>query len=141
LQLPTKARPQQYAARIIADNQLLRFVTPDIFSFSVAVNITNYASRPWHVFACDDCQFGLSYHLAAEDGEVLFWDLPRRHFLAPLRNHVAMLLPGNSLQVDLEILRPPAPGRYEARLDIVHESIAWFDPSGQQFPRLPIEVL
>ena len=52
-----------------------------------------------------------------------------------------MLLPGDSLQVELEILRPPAPGRYEARLDIVHEWIAWFDPSAQHFPRLPIEVL
>ena len=140
LRLPPKARPQQYAARVNVDNRLLRFVTPDIISLSVAVHITNDAPRPWHVFACDDYQFGLSYHLVAEDGELLSWDLPRRYFLAPLQNQVAMLLPGDSLQVELEILRPPAPGRYEARLDIVHELIAWFDPSGQHFPRLPIEV-
>ena len=141
LRVPSKVRPQQYAARVNADNQLLRFVAPDITSLSVVVRITNDGSRPWHVFACDDCQFGLSYHLAAEDGELVSWDLPRRYFLVALRNQVAMLLPGDSLQVELEILRPPAPGRYEARLDIVHESIAWFDPSGQHFPRLPIEVL
>jgi hypothetical protein len=141
LRIPPKARPQQYAARVNVDNQTLRFATPDITSLSVVVRITNEASRPWHVWACDDCQFGLSYHLAAEDGELISWDLPRRYFLVPLRNQVALLLPGDSLQVELEIQRPQAPGRYEARLDIVHELIAWFDPSGQHFPRLPIDVL
>ena len=141
LRIPPKVRPQQYAARVNVDNQMLQFTTPDITSLSVVVRITNDASRPWHVWACDDCQFGLSYHLAAEDGELISWDLPRRYFLVPLRNQVALLLPGDSLQVELEILRPQAPGRYEARLDIVHELIAWFDPSGQHFPRLPIEVL
>jgi hypothetical protein len=141
LRVPPKARPQQYAARVNADNQLLQFVTPDITSLSVVVRITNDASRPWHVLACDDCQFGLSYHLVADGGECVSWDLPRRYFLVALRNQVALLLPGDSLQVELEILRPPAPGRYEARLDVAHERIAWFDPNGQHFPRLPIEVL
>jgi hypothetical protein len=141
LRVPRKIRPQQYAARVNADNDLLRFVTSDMTKLSVLVHITNSAPRPWHVLACDDCKFGLSYHLAIEDGEFVSWDLPRRYFLVALRNQVALLLPGNSLEMELEILRPPAPGRYEARLDIVHERIAWFDASGQHFPRLPIEVL
>ena len=63
-------------------------------------------------------------------------DLPaRRYGGGPRADHTY------SLQVELEILRPPAPGRYQAQLDIVHELITWFDPSGQHFPRLPIEVL
>jgi len=141
LRVPPRVRPQRYSARVNVDHQLLRFVVPEITSHSVLVRITNTGSQPWHVLACDKCQFGLSYHLAAEGGEVLSWDWPRNYFLFALRNQAALLLPGDSLQVELEIVRPPTPGRYEARLDIVHEHVAWFDPNGQYFPRLPIEVL
>jgi hypothetical protein len=58
-----------------------------------------------------------------------------------VRNQVVMLLPGDSVQVDLDILRPPKPGRYVARLDIVQEGLVWLDPKGRRFPRVPIEVL
>jgi hypothetical protein len=51
-----------------------------------------------------------------------------------------MLLPGDGLELEVEILRPRWPGRYEVRLDIVHENVAWFDPDGQRFPRLSVEV-
>jgi len=141
LRISAKQSRHIRAARLDVDGQLLRFATPEVSHQSVSVRITNRGWRPWHVFASDDSMFGLSYHLTAANGDLLRWDLPRQYFLTPVRNQVVMLLPGDSVQVDLNILRPPMPGRYEARLDIVHEGVAWLDPNGDRFPRLPIEVL
>jgi hypothetical protein len=141
LRVSAKESRQIEAARLDVDSQLLRFATPEVSHQSVAVRITNRGRRPWHVFASDDSMFGLSYHLAAANGDMVRWDFPRQYFLTPVRNQVVMLLPGDSVQVDLDILLPPMPGRYEARLDIVQEGAAWLDPNGDRFPRLPIEVL
>ena len=141
LRIPAKESRRIRAARLDVDGHLLRFATPDVSHQSVTVRITNRGWRPWHVFASDDFMFGLSYHLTAANGDMVCWDLPRRYFLTPVRNQVVLLLPGDSVHVDLDILRPPMPGRYEARLDIVHEGVVWLDPKGNRFPRLPIEVL
>lgn len=141
LRIPVKESRRIRAARLDVDGHLLRFATPDVSHQSVTVRITNRGWRPWHVFASDDCMIGLSYHLTAANGDLLGWEFPRQYLLTPVRNQVVMLLPGDSVQVDLDILRPPKPGRYVARLDIVQEGVVWLDPKGNRFPRVPIEVL
>jgi hypothetical protein len=117
-----------------------RFDNPEIGSVTIKVRIINRSNGPWHVFPGSESMFGLSYHLVREDGEVIAWDLPRIYFLTGKQNQVAMLMPGDSLRLDLEIPRPPEPGRYQARLDIVHELVAWASDQGQHFPHLSIEV-
>jgi hypothetical protein len=104
------------------------------------VRVTNGSTWPWHIFAGSLYQFGLSYHLFQESGELVRWDFPRLYFPQSRRGQVAMLLPGDSLDLQIEILRPPKSGRYEARLDIAHEHVAWFDPDGKRFPRLTLDV-
>jgi hypothetical protein len=141
LRVPSEAHRPEYAATIDPGDQTLRFAAPDVESLTVAIRITNDASQPWHVFPNDHRQFGLSYHLDTEDGTMLFWDFPRNYFLTRLPNQVAMLLPGDSLQVEMEVQRPPERGRYIARLDIIQEHVGWFDPDGERLPRLAIEVL
>ncbi len=148
LRIPVQARPRQYAAKVEIKNPSLCFSSPAIASLRINVRVTNASSWPWHVFtgpkspyARQDNNFGLSYHLFTESGKTVSWDLPRVYFLEPRQCQVAMLLPGDSVQLELEILRPPALGRYEARIDIVQEHISWFDPEGISLPRLAIEVL
>jgi hypothetical protein len=148
LRVPRQARPRQYAATVAIKCRLLRFSSPDIASLRIEVRVTNDSTWPWHVFAeregplaRQDSNFGLSYHLFTESRDIVSWDLPRVYFLVSRPGQVAMLLPGDSIRLELEILRPPAPGQFEARIDVVQERVTWFDPEGIYFPRLPIEVL
>ncbi len=140
LRIPQHISSRGHAVTLQTDGRSLRFPTPDIASVTIKVRVTNNSTWPWHVFAGNRHPFGISYHLFAEFGELLSWDFPRRYFPLARPGQVAMLLPGDGLELEVEILRPPAPGRYEVRLDIVHENVAWFDPDGQRFPRLLAEV-
>jgi hypothetical protein len=140
LRIPQHISSRRHAATLQSDGRSLRFPTPDITSVTIKVRVTNNSTWPWCVFAGDQRQFAVSYHLFGEFGEPLIWDFPRRYFPLARPGQVAMLLPGDGLDLEVEILRPPAPGRYEVRLDIVHEHVAWFDAEVQRFPRLPAEV-
>lgn len=140
LRVPERVRRQKLDAELRTDATTLRFDTPDLGGVTVNVRIVNRSNEPWHVFPGSENTFGLSYHLVREDGSVVAWDLPRVYFLTGKQNQVAMLMPGDSLRLDLMILRPPEPGRYQARLDIVHERVAWASDTGQHFPQCSIQV-
>jgi hypothetical protein len=118
----------------------LEFSSPDIASLPIKVCVSNASTRCWCVLPGSQARFGLSYHLFTADGELVCWEMPRSYFLTALQGQVVALRPADSLQIQLEILRPPGPGRYEARLDVVQELVAWFDPDGTSFPRLLVEV-
>jgi hypothetical protein len=141
LAVPAPKLLPQYAAALTTAGESLTFSSPDIAVLPIKVRVTNDSNACWSVLSGSESSFGLSYHLFTEDGALVCWDLPRSVFLQARQGHAVILRPGDSLQLELEIRRPPAAGRYEARIDLIHEFIRWFDPDGVCFPRLLIEVL
>lgn len=140
LRPPAQVRPQRLNAELQVNATPIRFDNPEIGSVTIKVRVINRSNGPWHVFPGSENTFGLSYHLVRDDESVVAWDCPRVNFLTGKQNQVAMLMPGDSLRLDLMILRPPEPGRYQARLDIVHERVAWASEMGQHFPQCSIQV-
>jgi hypothetical protein len=133
-------RRQIYAATLVPSRSKVRFGTDGDDLKTVRVRMTNTGAEPWRVYPGNEMTFCLSYHLRSERGEILTWDLPRKAFVSAFQNHVALLMPGDSLSVDLELLRPATPGRYRAQLDIVHEHVAWFSVEGVRMPEIVIIV-
>ena len=141
LRVPPKVRPQQYAARVNADNQLLRFVTPDITSLSVVVRITNEGAG--HGMFSQAMIVGSGFPIISllkmgssfvgNGLAVISW-LPYETRWPCCCRAIAFKWSWRSYVL---------PPRGDMRLGSTScmKSIAWFDPSGQHFPRLPIEVL
>jgi hypothetical protein len=137
LWLPAANRLQHYAAEYQPSATELHFAASEQ-SKKITVGVTNISPNPWREFPTTGYRFGLSYHLFSEIGAVLRWDFDRNFFLPSVLGHIAVLLPGETLDVELAILRPPAPGRYLVRLDIVHEMVAWFDPAALSPPDIVV---
>jgi hypothetical protein len=76
--------------------------------------------------------FGLSYHLLSESGTMVRHDNPRTPFAAPLA-------PGVERVVDLTLVTPDDPGKYQIEVDIVWEQVMWLKDAGN--PTAKVELL
>ncbi len=76
---------------------------------------------------------GLSYHLLSAGGETIQHDHPR----APLTRS---LLPGEQVEVDLNIESPQAKGSYQLEIDLVWEGVMWFKSVGNPTATVALEV-
>ena len=111
--------PEAYVQQLWAASPEFTFETRE--EIVVNVRVTNPTHHHWAVGKAGDGSggIGLSYHLLDALGEQLCWDNPRYQLPADLG-------PGESLEMDLGIRAPWAPGRYVLELDLVHEGVTWF---------------
>lgn len=96
----------------------------------VEVTITNKSDTQ---FPYGEGQFGLSYHLLSNSGEMVLYDNPRSYFRTALQ-------PDASLTVNLPINVPNVPGYYVVELDLVWEGILWFKDNGNPTAKINLQV-
>ena len=66
----------------------------------------------------------LGTHLLRPDGTEITWEYGRRGYLE------RDLLPGETAHFSLNLIAPDAPGQYVLEIDLVAESVAWFEDLG-----------
>lgn len=99
---------------------------------TLAVSVRNSSPVPW---PCEpDQPIVLGNHWLDEAGGMIRQDdgramLPR------------VVLPGETVDLTLDVNTPAVAGRYTLELDLVQEGIAWFKSKGAQTLRLPVEIL
>ena len=76
---------------------------------------------------------GVSYHWRQMDDKVAVWD----GIFNPLKSD---LKKGKTLQMDLAVKAPAAPGRYILELDALQNGAFWFGGAGSQTARITIDV-
>jgi hypothetical protein len=121
-------QPEVIRAGLVTDLKTLR--APPGQTTVLRVLVRNESTIP---FQWSDSPIGLSYHLKGADGEVLLHDNARHYFNQPL-------LPGQERRVELSIVAPSAPGRYELELDLVWEGVLWFKDRGSPTASVTLEV-
>jgi tRNA (mo5U34)-methyltransferase len=75
----------------------------------------------------------LGSHLLLETEDEVEWDYGR----ARLSREVG---PGESANIEIELLAPATPGKYIVEFDMVAEHVAWFEDHGSGTLRLPLVV-
>jgi|GEM_PF-1748628 len=98
---------------------------------TIPVTVANASAE---TFPFGEGVFGLSYHLLAATGEVLRYDNERAWLGQPLA-------PGASVEVQLRVAAPDAPGRYIVELDLVWEQVMWFKDVGNPTVSAALEVI
>jgi len=93
------------------------------------LTVHNRSALPWPASA----RLRVGNHWLAADGTVLTNDDAR----ALLDEDVA---PGAHVEVELAVLAPDTPGRYQLEMDVVQEHKGWFATLGSQTLRIPVEV-
>jgi hypothetical protein len=100
----------------------------------VVLRATNTGNTVWrHEPLPDAGQVCVGAHLADPDGRVLEHDFLR----SPLPGSVA---PGQTVDVEVEVPAPSAPGPYRLQLDLVDEGVAWFGTWGSSVLELALDV-
>jgi hypothetical protein len=100
------------------------------------VRVANHGTAPWPAQATEKSgAIVLAYHLyhAGSDQAVVFDGartlLPRD------------LAPGDSVELDADVMAPKERGKYEVQFDLVQEGVAWFaDRKSPPAPRVAIGV-
>lgn len=132
--------PHRLRARLRTETRHLTFDGPRVLDVPIDVELTNRSGAPWSEVDGTPYRFGLSWHLYDAAGKLVEWERPRLYFLEPTAEEATLLMPGDTLTLRLAIARPPGPGRWEARLDLVLEHVAWATPRWRRFPRITIDV-
>jgi hypothetical protein len=99
---------------------------------TVPVRLENTGSRTWD--ASGPHPFALSYHLEDASGKSVTYDGLR----TPLPLDVA---PGNTVEVQAQIMAPSAQGSYVIEWDGVQEAVTWFSWEGTPVARTNLTVL
>lgn len=100
----------------------------------IRVRITNQSPKPWAEHAQGRAlELNLGNHWLSAAGQVLVLDDARTRVPTPV-------LPEQTVQVDLLVKAPTAPGRYILELDLVQEGVSWFAERGSSTCRRSIEV-
>jgi len=85
--------------------------------FQVHARLTNRSAETWPATGILKVQ--AAYHWLGPDGETVLWDGRRTRLPADLAA-------GDSVELDLDVQAPEAPGTYELMLDPVFEQVGWF---------------
>ena len=104
-------------------------------SFTVTVRARNTGDTTWlHTPTLIGGHVALGAKLVDESGLAVVYDYGRGHLSRTV-------LPGESLPVEITLTAPAAAGRYQIKLDMVDECIAWFEHHGAQPLLVPLGVL
>lgn len=121
---PMDQRASLYKASIHVDQKALR-VDPGA-RFALVAHVKNVSQFTWPAV-------NLGNHWLSETGELLVNDDGR----APLP---VGMQPGDEVQVAIPVTTPRSCGRYWLELDVVRESVTWFQTLGSETARIPCEV-
>ena len=101
----------------------------------VDLRIENNGTVEWNASALEDNPFffDVAYHIMNSNGGIVLYD-GLRSFLP--KN----VKPGETIQMQLEILAPVEPGTYRFNIDIVREHVTWFGSVGSPTAEVFIEV-
>jgi len=97
----------------------------------VRLALRNAGTAPWRSRGWDGVQ--LSYHWLDDRGNPIVWEGIRCSFERPVE-------PGESLELELDVLPPRPPGRYRLAFDLVEEHRFWFAEIGSMPLELELEV-
>jgi hypothetical protein len=97
----------------------------------VPVRVVNNSSLALR--AGEFIDFGLTYHVLSESGEMLAWDNQRTYFHQPI-------LPDGARLIGMTVEAPDRPGTYVLELDIICERVAWFSQRGNTTPAITLRV-
>jgi hypothetical protein len=112
----------------------LAYELPELRAGAVAparVRLRNAGTAPWRSRGESGVQ--LSYHWLDDRGNAIVWDGPRVGFARPV-------VPGEQVDVELELRAPQPPGRYRLALDLVEEFRFWFAEVGSAPLELDVDV-
>ncbi len=130
---PDSDRPGTLRARIEGGDDAPLTVTAGGRS-RLVLRVTNTGNTRWlHEPQPAAGQVVVGGHLTDAEGRMLDYDFLR----APLPRPVA---PGDSVEVQVDLPAPAAPGRYRVVLDLVDEGIAWFGSWGSPVLELDLRV-
>ena len=112
---------------VVGDVRRMDPATP----ISLTVQVTNASDRRWAL--SDTCPIRLGNHWLDAEGHMLVLDDQRVSLPSPLEPKGRVALP-------LSVTAPASPGEYILRLDVVQESVAWFQDVGSSPLDLSITV-
>lgn len=95
------------------------------------VQLENAGSAPWRSHGREGVQ--LSYHWLDPLGNAIVWDGPRTPFPHAVQ-------PGETVEVEVEVVAPRPPGSYRLAFDLVEELRFWFQEVGSAPLDLPADV-
>lgn len=95
------------------------------------IAISNHMTSTWE--NSESTPINASYHWLNEQGDIVHFDGVR----TPLPGVVG---PGESLEIDLNVIPPSQAGRYQLQLTLVHEGVCWFEEQGFTMTTYPVDV-
>lgn len=101
----------------------------------IEASVTNESPRPWPADPPTDgtCRIRLGNHWLTTAGRPAVFDDGRVEL-------PQTLLPGESVDLSLEVKVPASAGRYVLVLDLVQEDVSWFESRGSPVFRAPVLV-
>ena len=100
----------------------------------VAVRVTNLSPHVWRAAGKDGwLMVDLGSRWLNRDGEVASEEDRRTRLPDDIP-------PGESAELDLEIVAPPEPDHYLVEVDLVQEGVGWFGSHGSETARVPARV-
>jgi hypothetical protein len=102
--------------------------------YIISATIKNLGDATWPWTLNGRGRVHISYHWAAQGGNVVVWDGTRSglpHDIAPGETFTAN---------DIHVTAPKEPGSYQLQLTLVHDPVAWFDQKGAAPLAVPVKV-
>jgi hypothetical protein len=131
--IPDSRRPNILAAEIVVGE------APDQVrcgaAMTIQTHIRNTGDTRWlHKPSELGGHVALGAKLVDEVGLAVIYDYGRGYLPADVA-------PGETVSVDITVVAPAAPGRYQVKLDMVDELIVWFEHRGSRPALVPFEAL
>ena len=95
------------------------------------IRLENAGSAPWRSRGREGVH--LSYHWLDPLGNAIVWDGPRSSF-------GQVVEPGETVELEVEVVAPRPPGSYRLAFDLVEELRFWFEEVGCAPLDLPVDV-
>jgi len=95
------------------------------------IAISNQSAAVWE--NSEATPINACYHWLDAHGEIVQFDGVR----TPLPEPIA---PNGSLELELNVIPPSQPGRYQLQITLVHEGVCWFEEQGFTATAYPVDI-
>jgi hypothetical protein len=97
----------------------------------IRIAISNHTTDTW--LNNETMPISACYHWLSYSGEMFEFEGMR----TPLPEPIA---PNSSLELDLSVIPPDRPGRYQLQLTLLHENVCWFEERGFTANAYPVDI-